>query len=78
MLQLYYIYCRFRNVRIDNIEPEHLQFKDSGRAGDRQNSVVSGISEHEEALGAISSAELNIIPEEDSQIDANSSHRSNL
>ena len=32
MLQLYYIYCRFRNVRIDNIEPEHLQFKDSGRS----------------------------------------------
>ena len=75
MLQLYYIYCRFRNVRIDNFQQVQLQFKDYGRIG-RQESVVSGFTDGEAGLGSIASQELNIIPEEDSQVDVNSSHRS--
>ena len=47
---------------------------------ERQSSVVSGVSQatDEDGLGSQSHShqELNIIPEEDSQIDANSSHRS--
>ena len=32
LLQLYYLYCRFRHVRIENIQqPEQLWFKDHGR-----------------------------------------------
>jgi len=44
---------------------------------ERNSSIVSGLTEGEGGgLGQIASQELNIIPEEDSQIDANSSHRS--
>lgn len=58
-------------------QPEQLWFKDNGRI-ERQSSVLSGISggTEDEGLGIRDSQELNIIPEEDSQIDANSSHRS--
>ena len=66
MLQLYYLYCRFRHLRIENVQqPEQLQFKDYGRI-ERQSSHLSGLTEDEGLGSQTHSQELNIIPEEDS------------
>lgn len=33
LLQLYYLYCRFKDVKALNVQPEAIHFKDHGRIG---------------------------------------------
>jgi hypothetical protein len=73
MLQLYYLYCRFRHIKIEQAGQPKLVFKDQGREisiteqPTRPNKDESEVPSGDEEMG--------IIEEEDS-LDFNSSLRS--
>lgn len=69
MLQLYYIFVKFRNMRIEQAQVEKLVFKDAGRE--------PPMLEQRDESEVQSDEEMQIIEEEDS-LDFDSSRRSKV
>ena len=73
MLQLYYLYCRFRHVKIESASQPKLIFKDNGREAPKIEQPAKVVRDESEVPSG--DEEMGIIEEEDS-LDFNSSLRS--